>query len=217
MTSLQQPRWRLDRLLRVDFLAGVVVGIVALAVWVQAYALPMGEVRNFGAGFLPKILGSAIAIGAVVLIVRGWVQPEARAVRLHMALRGPVAVAIGILFFACFMRGWQFGPATTPQLGLLIVGPGTVVLAGLGSKEANIRELVVLGFGLTALATMLFTDFLNMPMPLFPRVVEPFILGNFGHEWPKRVAYVAYFAIALGLAHAFGFRLSSFAAVKGEE
>lgn len=217
MSRSQEQRSAADRLLRVDFLAGVMVGIIALAVWLQAYPLPMGEVRNFGAGFLPKILGTVIAVGAVVLMVRGWLQPEEQAERLQLMLRGPAAVAIGILFFACFIRSWQIGPLTTPQLGLMIVGPATVVLSGLGSKEADVRELVVLGLGLTALITILFADLLSMHLPLFPGAIEPLIRNSFGHEWPKRFAYLGYLALCLGLSRAFGFRPFSLAAAKDAE
>ncbi|HEV7277172.1 MAG TPA: tripartite tricarboxylate transporter TctB family protein [Devosiaceae bacterium] len=205
VTRSQDP-WG-DRLLRVDFLAGVVVGIIAVAIWMQAWNLPMGEIRNFGPGFLPKLFGAGLAVGATALTAWGLLQPPSQAERVKLAFRGPVVVTSGILFFALFIRGWQVGPIAAPQLGLMIVAPVTVVLTGFGSREGNARELLVLGFGLTALGTLLFADLLNLRLPLFPQALEPWIFQTFGFEWSRRYAYAAYALITLGLAHAFGFKL----------
>lgn len=194
-----------DRLLRVDFLAGVVVGIIALAIWVQAWDLPMGEIRYFGPGFLPKLFGAGIAVGAIALVVWGLVQPPSHAERIELAYRGPIVVVLGILFFAFFLRGGQIGPVPTPQLGLIVVAPITVILTGFGSREANIRELIVLGFGLAALGTLLFVDLLGLRLPVFPSLLEPWIQQNFGFEWPTRFAYAAHALVALGLSHLFGY------------
>lgn len=205
------------RLLRLDFLAGVVVGIIALAILAQAWNLDMGVIRNFGPGFLPKVLGLILAAGAAILIIWGLTQPADYAERVQLKWRGPAMVAAGVFFFALFIRPWSIGAIPTPQLGLLVVAPVTVVLAGFGSKEADIRELLVLGFGLTGLATMLFSDILGLQIPVFPRFVEIPLTNSFGYDWPKRVAYLVYFALCLGLFRQFGFRFSSGAARSGGE
>lgn len=197
-----------ERIWRVDFLAGIVVGVVALAVWLQSYDLSMGEISNFGPGFLPKVLGGALAVGAIALVIWGLVQPPSRAERVHMAWRGPAMVAIGVAFFAFFVRGWHLGPIPTPQLGLAFVGPITVILAGFGTKEANIKELIVLGFGLTALTTMLFADILSLQFPIFPRFMQDAMINTIGFEWPKRICYVSYAVICVVLFKHFGFKFS---------
>ena len=197
-----------ERLLRLDVLAGLVVGVIALAILIESAGLAIGEIRNFGPGFLPRVLGSILAAGALILIARGLAQPEDQAERVRLALRGPGMVALGILFFALFIRGWHLGPVPTPRLGVLIVGPVTIVLAGLGSREGEVRELVVLGFGLTGAATLLFADLLNMQLPIFPGFVDEAITTTFGTDWPKRLAYLACFAVAYLLLRAFDLRLS---------
>lgn len=212
-TRTQDP-WA-ERLLRVDFLAGLVVGIIAVAIWLQAWNLPMGEIRYFGPGFLPKLFGVGIAAGAIALTAWGLIQPPAHAERVKLAFRGPVVVVLGILFFALFLRGWQIGPVPTPQLGLVIVAPVTVILTGFASKEADIRELLVLGFGLTALGMLLFLDLLNLRLPVLPGGVEPWVVRSFGLEWPTRFVYGAYGLISLALSRVFGFGLFGFTSSKG--
>ena len=204
-----------ERLLRVDFLAGLVVGIIAIAIWLQAWDLPVGELSYIGPGFLPKLFGAGIAAGSVALMVWGLVQPPAHAERIELFFRGPVFVVIGILFFAAFIRGGPIGPIPVPQLGLLIVAPITVVLTGFGSREADIRELLVLGLGLGAAGTLLFVELLNLRLPVFPRFLEPWILQSFGFEWPMRVACAVEALLALGLARVFGFPITGFRSDKG--
>ena len=205
-----------ERMLRIDFLAGFAVGIIAVAIWAQAYDLEIGEMRYFGPGFLPKVLGTGLATAACVLMVWGLLQSPAHAERIRLRLRGPVMVAVGILFFALFIRGWHVGPIPTPKLGLLVVGPFTVILAGLGSREADVRELIVLGFGLTALTTLLFADLLGMQIPIYPGFAESRINDLVGFDWSSRVAYVACFAISYGLFRHFGFDETIRAAQTGD-
>lgn len=193
--------WELLR--RVDVLAGIVVGAIAVAIWVQAFSLDMGVIRNFGPGFLPKALGTGLAIAAIGLLAWGILQPAGRVEYLRLVPRGPAMVGIGILFFACFIKGWQLGPLQTPQFGLFIAGPITVILTGYGSKEAHFKELLVLGIGLTAAGVLLFSELLSMQIPIFPRFMEGPMVTNFGPDWPKRVGIVIFGLVSYGLARRF--------------
>lgn len=192
------------RYLRVDFIAGLVLAAIAVAILLGAASLDIGIVRNFGPGMLPKLLGTVMLACSAVLMVSGFVQSSGFAARFEFMLRGPAMVGISILVFALTIRGGSVGPLTVPQLGLLVAGPLTVVLAGLGSLEADWRELSVLGLVLTAVTSLVFCDFLSIQVPVFPKFVEQLLPIGWGPDWPARAAYLLYAAIAYALWHAFG-------------
>jgi hypothetical protein len=193
---------------RIDVLAGVLVSAVALAIWFGSANLSVGELSYFGPGFLPRIFAVVLLVCGVGLIVMGCLQRNSVAEKLFVDLRGPVAIGLSILFFAITIRGFAIGGLRIPQLGLLIAGPLTVVIAGLGSVQARPRELIVLGIGLTAAGVLVFADALNMVIPVFPGLFERDLIAAWGPDLPRRVAVGAYAVIGYGLWRAFGLTLA---------
>src|SRR5690606_32372677 len=100
--------------------------------------------------------------------------------------------------FAVTVRGYALGPLAVPQLGLLVAGPLAVLITGMGSVEANPRELLVLGPALTALLTLVFVELLNMQVPLFPGIVADNLPLAWGPDWPRRVGMLVSAAVAFG-------------------
>jgi hypothetical protein len=197
--------------LRIDVLGGALVCLLALIVWLQSAGLEVGTLSYFGPGFMPQILAVALMGCGLALLVRGLVERNEAAERLVLAVRGPAAVGLAILLFALTIRGFPIGPVRVPQLGLLVAGPLTVFIAGMGSVDARPRELAVLGIALTAMAVLLFTDLLGMPVPVFPEKVADILLRTWGPDWPRRVAVLCYAAIAYGLWRLFGLSFGSIA------
>lgn len=195
---------RVPLYLRIDVLAGALVTLLAILVWTQAQGLPIGELRYFGPGFLPRILALVLLAGGVVLLASGISQPHSRAVALVLALRGPLAVGLGILAFAATIKGMDFGIFSVPQLGLLVAGPLAVLLAGMGSVEGNPRELLVLGIALSALLVVVFVDLLSMQVPVFPAFLVDRLPLEWGPDWPRRVTALFYLALAYVLRRLFG-------------
>lgn len=56
---------------RPDVLSGLTLLCLAVFAWASAWALPIGTLRQPGAGFFPKHLAVLMALLAVLLIVRG--------------------------------------------------------------------------------------------------------------------------------------------------
>jgi putative tricarboxylic transport membrane protein len=56
---------------RPDVLSGLTLLCLAVFAWASAWALPIGTLRQPGAGFFPKHLALLMALLAVLLIVRG--------------------------------------------------------------------------------------------------------------------------------------------------
>lgn len=202
--------------LRIDVVGGILVCVAALVVWFGSMSLSVGELRYFGPGFLPRILAAVMLICGIALVVVGFTQTTA-AERVFIAVRGPIVVGISILFFALTIRGSTIGALPIPQLGLLVTGPLTVIIAGMGSGEARLRELIILGIALTAASVLIFSDALSMSLPVFPGIFESDIVVAWGVDLPRRVAVAAYAAIAYGLWLAFKPNLARHKDSAGEE
>lgn len=86
-------------------------------------------------------------------------------------------ISLSVVVFAVTIRPFDLGLVTTPGLGLLIAGPMTVLIAGYASPEANLRELLIIAFSLTAFSILLFADVLNLPLPVFPKIVNVVLSG----------------------------------------
>lgn len=186
-----------SRLKRVDVLAGLAMLAISAAVWQQVLPLDVGTLSYFGPGFLPRFLAVILTVISLALIAMGLFAREAET--LVLKVRGPVFVALGVLFFAVTIRGLAIGALEIPQLGLLLAGPVTVVVAGYGTREARWRELLALGLALTALSTLVFSDFLSTTLPIFPEGIER-TLPSAWREWPKRAMCLLYLALAAAIA-----------------
>lgn len=212
----REQKQRVPAYLRVDVLGGVLVCAIAVIIWLGSAGLAVGELRRFEPGLLPKVFSAVLMAGGLVLLMRGLTQSRASAERLVLAFRGPLAVGLAVGVFAIFIKGYVLGPLQVPQLGLLVVGPITVLIAGMGSVEAEPRELLVLGIGLSALAVLVFADLLNMQVPVFPAVIAETLPLDWGPDWPMRGAILVYLALALGLWWLFGLTPTSKARSAGE-
>jgi hypothetical protein len=177
--------------------------LVASLVCFGAIGLDVGSIANFGAGAMPLALSAVLFLAGAALLFRGMTQQADDAEAFEFALRPALTVALSIALFGLFIRGGQFGPLSTPQLGLAVVGPLTVFIAGCASPEARARELLVLAFGLTAAMLLLFADLLGVNIPAFPKLVQNAIPPAFGADAALRVLYAAYGALAAILYIAF--------------
>ena len=199
---LTQERARGDvargRFARIDVVAGLLLMAVAAAAWSQALRLDPGVMRNLGPGMVPRALAGLLFACSAALFVAGLLQPGARAERLRLVLRGPLVVGLAIVTFAATLRGVELGALAVPQFGLAVAGPLTIVIAGYGGFEADRRELLTLGFGLTALCMLLFGDWLGMALPTVPGVVEQALSRSLSPETTLRA--VAAFEAALAAA-----------------
>lgn len=189
--------------LRIDVVAGVLVSALAALIWYGSSHLPVGELRYFGAGFMPRLCAAALLVGGVALLFRGLTQPETAAEPLVLAWRGPLLVGLGIVLFALTIKGYGVGPVIVPQLGLLVAGCLVIFISGLGSVEARPRELIVLAFGLSGLGALLFVDVLDVRLPVLPGFVERILPPEWGIYWPARLSALGFMAIAAVLARYF--------------
>lgn len=187
---------------RIEVIGGaVMVGLAAL-IWFGALGLAIGTLPNFGPGALPRVLAILLGMAGAGVLAAGLWRPDSDE-RLEFALRPTLLVVLAIVLFGLFIRGGNFGIVTTPQLGLCVVGPLTVFIAGCAAPQADLRQLLVLAFGLTAAMMLVFPDLLRLTLPSFPALLQNAIPPALGRDNALRLAYLAYAVIAAALYVAF--------------
>lgn len=158
-----------------NLLAGaLLVALGCFSVWLTR-DLTQGSLSSMGAGFMPRYLGIAIAAIGGVLFALGI--RSAKKDFQHISWRGLGLVLLAIVVFALTIRPFDLGFMTTPGLGLIVAGPLAVIISGYASPEAQIRELLLIAFSLTAFSILLFADILNLPLPVFPKVLAASFAG----------------------------------------
>lgn len=184
---------------RVEVLGGCVMVAIAALVWFGSIDLRLGSIPNFGPGALPRVLATLLVIAGIALVVGGLTRREAALERFDFAYRPTLIILLAICIFGLFIRGGNFGIMSTPQLGLVLVGPVTVLVAGCASPKIYLRDLLVLAFGLTALLLMLFPDLLRLSIPPFPAGFHSLVPPELGNHGALRITYGAYAGLALAL------------------
>lgn len=181
---------------RVDVIGGALMIFIAALIWFGALALDGGTLVRIGSGALPRGLAVLLFVAGAAVLVQGLLQGNDRAERIYLAVR-PSAIVLGaIVLFGLFIRGGDFGLFSTPQLGLMIVGPLTVFIAGSATPEMDLKSLIVLSFGLAAAMLLIFMDLLSVTIPVFPKFIQDPLTFAIGIDTLVRIAYVAYAAIA---------------------
>lgn len=184
------------RHLRIDVIGGALIVLLAIAVWLGATELDAGALSRIGTGALPKGLAVILFVAGVVILLKGLVQSNETAERFYVSVRPMAIVIAAIMVFGLFIRGGDFGLFSTPQLGLMVVGPLTVFIAGSATPDMNARQLVVLSFGLTAAMLLVFMDLLSVTIPVFPKFIQEPLTLSIGIDLLVRLAYLAYGVLA---------------------
>jgi hypothetical protein len=163
-----------------SFVSGLtLIALALLAIWLTR-DLSQGTLRAMGPAMLPRWLAYGVAACGLLLVGIGLLRPGERLEK--WSIRGPVLVAVAILFFALTIRPFRMGDISTPGLGLIVACPVGVLIGGYASPEARLRELLALGFGLTCFAMVLFGDLLNLPIPLFPQWLADWFPASFSSK-----------------------------------
>lgn len=149
-----------------DLAAGLfIMALGALAIFLS-WDLPMGSLRQIGAGMLPKAIATiCIGLGALLALsslryngekLSGW------------SWRGVIFVLGGAVLFGLTIRGFDIGPIKVPQLGLIVSGPLVVLVSGLAAEDKKWKELIIFASVMTVFCALLFKYALGLPIPLAP-------------------------------------------------
>lgn len=184
---------------RIDVIGGALIVLMAGLIWFGAIELNTGSLVSIGPGALPKGLAVVLLAAGSLILFQGLTQSDDKAERFFVAVRPTMIVVVAISIFGLFIRGGDFGLVTTPQLGLMIVGPLTVFIAGCATPDLHVKSLLVLAFGLTAAMLVVFVDLLGVTIPVFPKFIQDPFTISFGIDTVVRAAYAAYAALAAAL------------------
>ncbi len=171
----------------------VLIALAALALWLTR-DLDQGTLQSMGPAMLPRWLAVGVGLSGLALLVFAFLKSGDALER--WSLRGPFFVILGILAFAVTIRPFAFGPLTVPGLGLLVAGPLAIIIGGHATPEARLRDLVILSLSLTPFCMVLFGDFLNLPIPVFPQALT----GLFPADWSQKAVLRATAAIMAAAA-----------------
>lgn len=170
----------------------LLIALAALALWLTR-DLDQGTLNAMGPAMLPRWLAIGVGLSGLALLVFSFIRDGDPLER--WSLRGPFFVILGILAFAVTIRPFSMAGLNTPGLGLLFAGPLAIIIGGLATPEARLRDLVILALSLTPFCMVLFGDLLNLPIPVFPQAMT----SLFPADWSQK-AILRATAAALAVA-----------------
>lgn len=177
------------------FVAGLgLIALAGIAFWLTA-DLPRGTLRSAGPGMLPHALAVLIALCGGIMTLSGWlVRGEALP---KASLRGPLCISLAIASFALSIKPMPMGTFTTPELGLVVAGPLTILLGGYAAPGARLQSLLLLALTLTPLCLLLFGDVLNLPIPLLPQALADRLFADWSYKGALRLTAAVMLGVAL--------------------
>ncbi len=144
-----------------DFWAGImfiVIGCLFAGVALASYK--MGTAARMGPAYFPFVLGGLLALLGLVISLLSLSKKNAGPAveKFHWA---PNFWVLGSI---CL-----FG-VTLKIFGALLSGVLLVLLSALGSSEFKLRDMLLLGIGLTIFCAAVFVWGLGLPIPLCPNI-----------------------------------------------
>lgn len=143
-----------------DLAAGLfLIALALLAGW-QASRLTLGSLRQIGPGLLPSALAVLTGASGLAMVLRSLGQKKGTRVG-RWGVRGPLFVLGAAVFFGLTIR----------SIGLVVAGPGVVLIGVLASPERRWREAGIFALSMTMFCVVLFKLILQLPIPLLPILI----------------------------------------------
>ena len=144
-----------------DFYAGGLMLLLGLFIAIKGLSYRTGTLMHMGPGFLPTALGFilvalGLVIGASALSPSEPGQSDERILPEHPQWWAWLCILASPVAFIVFGRHFGMIPATF----------ACVFVAALGDKNATLKSTVVLAAVVTAFGVVLFSYFLQVPMPV---------------------------------------------------
>lgn len=177
-----------------NFAGGLIlVAIAALALWLLS-DLDAGTLGAMGSALMPRVLAVGLGIMGAVVAASSFFH---RGLALeHLPLRGPALIILAIAVFAATIRPLSLGPVSLPGLGLIVAAPLSIIICGFATREARLRELMVLALALTPVCMLMFGDLLNLTIPMLPDSLMALFPAGWSQKAMLRASSAAMLAIA---------------------
>ena len=139
-----------------DLVAGGVFVVAGAYFALESLNYKLGTAFRMGPGYIPLLLGSALAVLGVAIAASGWKKPEGDKL-LPVPWRGLALVVATIAFFGATVRGLGFVPV------VFISAFATALASRLNSP----LFAALLAVALSVLCTLIFKVGLGLGVPLF--------------------------------------------------
>ncbi|WP_377299431.1 tripartite tricarboxylate transporter TctB family protein [Rhizobium sp. SGZ-381] len=171
----------------------ILVALAALALWLLS-DLDAGTLGAMGSALMPRVL--AVGLGLLGALVAASSFFHQGPVLEHLPLRGPSLVMLAIVIFAATIRPLSLGSVSLPGFGLIVAAPLSIIICGFATREARLRELVVLALALTPACMVLFGDLLNLTIPMLPDALMDLFPDGWSQKAMLRVSAATMLAVA---------------------
>lgn len=146
---------------RDEVAAGLLIAAIGAGAAVIALTqYPLGTAARMGAGYMPTLLGIALAGLGLLVALQSARAEGGRRIDFRAAAR-PVGLILGSVVFFALVVG---------TLGLVVTGALTILGAAAGSRDASLRETAVLATGMALATSLIFVKLLGLPFKLWPLV-----------------------------------------------
>lgn len=157
--------WRMDKggiVLRNkrsrDYLGGALMTVLGVGAAVQGASYSIGSLSRMGPGYFPVALGTILAfIGMAITIQARFARSEQDVAPLPPEWRGWTCIVASIIAFV----------ACATYLGLVAASFAVAFISALGDRRNSIKNAIVLGACMVAVAVIVFSWGLQLQLPLF--------------------------------------------------
>jgi hypothetical protein len=140
-----------------DRVSGVVLIVLGLGIVGQGLEYRMGALTRMGAGFIPVVLGTLLALAGAAIWLTAEPGDFGTAQSVPTEWRGWLCVLGGALAFVALGAYGGLVPATFIS----------VFIAAMGDKGNSVRAAASLAAGITIVGVIIFFYGLKMTFPLF--------------------------------------------------
>ena len=140
-----------------DRLSGGVLALLGIAIAGQGIGYGVGALTRMGTGFVPVVLGTALALTGVAIALTANGNTPGEADSRPTEWRGWSCILGSVLLFVVLGSHGGLVPATF----------ASVTLAALGDRDNSLRDALLLATAITAAGVAIFSYGLGMIFPLF--------------------------------------------------
>jgi hypothetical protein len=140
-----------------DRVSGTLLVLLGAGIVAQGLQYRMGTLTRMGAGFVPVVLGTLLALVGIAVFVTAEPSDFGTAENNPTEWRGWLCVLAAVVIFVVVGEYGGLVPATFL----------TVFVAALGDRENSMRDAALLSLGVTIAGVLIFIYGLKMIFPLF--------------------------------------------------
>ncbi len=145
------------RQLKKDHVSAVILILLGLGIVAEGLTYRMGELTRMGAGFMPVVYGTLLALVGVAIGVTAEKGDFGDAKSHATEWRGWLCILGGVLSFVLLGVYGGLAPATF----------AAVFISAMADKGNSVRDAALLALGLVIAGALIFSYGLNLQLPLF--------------------------------------------------